>query len=199
MPFRVSFDGLPRRPQFAPPTLPSEPVRPVFVDITGTRRRRVGRAGVMVALASLTYLPMAGSGLLPGPPAPAHPGPLTVGGVLLERSERPPASTPSPRDAAFPQREKRPPDTVDRPARPALRKPEPNEPDLPAQPRDPAPHRPASDAPSTAESIKPVPVPASPALPVPGPEATPSTPGSSEPAPVTASPALPAPGPGPVR
>ncbi|WP_446213545.1 hypothetical protein [Micromonospora sp. IBSANI012] len=145
----------------------------MFVDVTGTRRRRIGRAGVMVALASLTYLPMAGSGLLPGPPAPAQPGPLTVGGVLLDRNGRPPASTPSPLDAAYRQRAEGLPDTVDRPPRSALRKPMPKEPDLPAQPLDPAPHRPKSDAPSTAEGIEiepvPVPVPASPALPVPGP------------------------------
>ncbi|MEU5790618.1 hypothetical protein ABZ754_23190 [Micromonospora purpureochromogenes] len=153
---------------------------------------------MLVALASLTYLPMAGSGLLPGPPAPAQPGPLTVGGVLLDRSERPPASTPPPLDAAYPQRTEMPSDPVDRPPRPARQEREPNEPDLPAQSLDPAPDRPEFDAPRTARSIDPAPVKASPALPVPGPEATPSTPESSEPAPVTASPARPVPGPEPV-
>ncbi|GAB3179600.1 hypothetical protein GCM10027259_28290 [Micromonospora palomenae] len=152
----------------------------------------------MVALASLTYLPMAGSGLLPGPPAPAQPGPLTVGGVLLDRGGRPPASTPAPLDAAYPQRTERPSDTVDRPPRPARQEREPNEPDLPAQALDPAPDRPESDAPWTAQSIDPAPVRPSPALPVPGPEPTPSTPESSAPAPVTASPALPVPGPEPL-
>ncbi|NYF58018.1 hypothetical protein [Micromonospora purpureochromogenes] len=164
----------------------------MFVDITGTRRRRIGRAGVMVALASLTYLPMAGSGLLPGPPAPAQPGPLTVGGVAVDRSGRPPASTPL--DAAYPQRAEGPSDTVDRPARPARQQRKPNKPDLPAQPPDPALDRPEPSAPSTAESSEPPPVTASPALPVPGREATPSIPESREPAPVTALPALPVPG-----
>ncbi|MEV0155647.1 hypothetical protein AB0H57_18145 [Micromonospora sp. NPDC050686] len=47
----------------------------MFVDVTGTRRRRMKRAAVAFALAALTYLPMAGSALLPGPPAPRQPAP----------------------------------------------------------------------------------------------------------------------------
>ncbi|MEH1058309.1 hypothetical protein V6U89_24250 [Micromonospora sp. CPCC 206171] len=199
MPFRIPFDELPRRPQVASPTLPSGPLPPVFVDVTGTRRRRIGWAGFLVALASLTYLPMAASGLLPGPPAPAQPEPLTVGGVPVDRSGRPPASRPSPLDAAYPQRTEGPSDKVDRPPRPARQEREPHQPDLPPQPRDPALDGPELDAPPTADSSEPAPVTASPALPVPGREATPSTPRSSEPAPVTASPALAVAGPEAIR
>ncbi|KAB1911447.1 hypothetical protein, partial [Micromonospora sp. AMSO31t] len=83
---RISFDGLPG----SHPPLTAVPPRPVFVDATGARRQRIRRAGVLVAVASLSYLPMAAAALLPGPATPMLPGPVSVGGAPSGGATRPP-------------------------------------------------------------------------------------------------------------
>ncbi|MEU4366368.1 hypothetical protein [Micromonospora chersina] len=93
---RISFDRLPGGPHSPQTTVPPRPARPVFVDATGTRRQRIRRAGVLMALASLGYLPMAGSALLPGPATPLLPGPVTVGGAPSGGTTRPSFAAPSP-------------------------------------------------------------------------------------------------------
>ncbi|MGW4295148.1 hypothetical protein ACWEH1_19110 [Micromonospora chersina] len=93
---RISFDRLPGGPHSPLTTVPPRPARPVFVDATGTRRQRIRRAGVLVALASLGYLPMAASALLPGPATPLLPGPVTVGGAPNGGAGQPPVLAPSP-------------------------------------------------------------------------------------------------------
>ncbi|MGW5669539.1 hypothetical protein ACWEVO_16555, partial [Micromonospora sp. NPDC003776] len=117
MALRMSFDGLTLGPPSAPPTVHSPPSRPVFLDVTGARRRRVRRVGVLVAVASLTYLPMAASALLPGPTAPALPGPLSVGAEPSSETSDQPVPTPSASASAdrLPEPLPNEPDPVDRP------------------------------------------------------------------------------------
>ncbi|WP_207784063.1 hypothetical protein, partial [Micromonospora globispora] len=71
MAVHLPFEG-PRVDTPPPGPVPAafRPARPVFVDLTGVRRRRVQRVGLVVAAASLTYLPMVASALLPGPAVP---------------------------------------------------------------------------------------------------------------------------------
>ncbi|MEW2331944.1 hypothetical protein AB0880_29605 [Micromonospora chersina] len=151
---RISFDRLPGGPHPPLTPVPPRPARPVFVDATGTRRQRIRRAGVLVALASLGYLPMAGSALLPGPATPLLPGPVPVGGAPSGGATRPsfaaPAAGPTDRRPA-----PKPTEVVDAPApaaaqrpagnvRPAPRRIEPTRVD--ARPQDP-PAKPVPSAP----------------------------------------------------
>lgn len=119
----MSFDGLPGRPQHVLPTVLSRPIEPVFVDATGIRRRRIRRAGVLVAVASLSYLPMAATALLPGPPAPAQPAPLFVGDRTGEQPRAAPPPLGDPHQNLTPE----PEDTVDGPQLPADRAPAPDD------------------------------------------------------------------------
>lgn len=52
----------------APPSLVPALARPVFLDVTGRRRRWLRRAGLATGLAALAYLLTLAS-VLPGPPA----------------------------------------------------------------------------------------------------------------------------------
>ncbi|MEV0428085.1 hypothetical protein [Micromonospora sp. NPDC050495] len=97
--FDAAAGGQPAIPAAVPPA------QPVFVDATGARRRRVRRTGVLVAVASLSYLPMAASGLLPAPAAPLLPGRLSVGGTPETPPTIQPGPTPSPSDALSPEPE----------------------------------------------------------------------------------------------
>ncbi|MEU8259095.1 hypothetical protein AB0C02_00510 [Micromonospora sp. NPDC048999] len=74
MAVHLPFDG-PGAAHAEPINLPPQSARPVFLDVTGARRRQVRRAGVVAAAASLAYLPIAASALLPGPtvPVPSRP------------------------------------------------------------------------------------------------------------------------------
>lgn len=132
---------------------------PVFVDVTGIRRRRIRRAGVLVAAASLSYLPMAASALLPGPSAPAQPGPLSAVGTTGGEAGKQPATTPPSLHAPNPPVEPEPTDPVDAPQRlsvpgpesddaaptagPPIRLPEPAH----SQPPDRSPIDPPADPP----------------------------------------------------
>lgn len=192
----MSFDGVPGRPQHVPTTVLSRPIEPVFVDATGVRRRRIRRAGVLIAVASLSYLPMAATALLPGPSAPAQPAPRSVGDPGGGTGEKPHAAPP-PQGDPYPDLTPEPEDTVDGPQ-------------LPTDP-EPAPE-PEGTAPTTAPSINPPdPEPSHSADPLPTgrPSTTPVPPTTSPPAPlpegstppVTASPTMSTPAetsPGPV-
>ncbi|MGW9193912.1 hypothetical protein [Micromonospora chersina] len=186
---RISFDRLPGGPRPPMTTVPPRPARPVFVDATGTRRQRIRRAGVLVALASLGYLPMAASALLPGPATPLLPGPVPVGGAPSGGASHPPVLAPSPgpthqRPAPRSTRVVDPPPAAAAPQRPT-RSPRP-------APRrvDPAPvdSRPTSPAPT------PSPIPSSPDQ---TPPATPTPPATTGPG--TSLSALPGPAPEVVR
>ncbi|WP_406069674.1 hypothetical protein [Micromonospora sp. NBC_01638] len=170
----------------------------MFVDATGIRRRRIRRAGVLVAVASLSYLPMAATALLPGPPAPAQPAPLFVGDRTGEQPRAAPPPLGDPHQNLTPE----PEDTVDGPQLPADRAPAPDdmapttEPSI--NPTYPEPSHSADVLPTGRPSTTPMPPTSSPTSsptspPAPLPEG--STP------PVTASPTMstPAePSPGPV-
>lgn len=92
LPFEGSRADTPRGP--APAAF--RPAKPVFVDLTGVRRRRVQRVGLVVAAASLTYLPMVASALLPGPAVPAQAHPHTTRQAPTETGQ--PGTSPSPPD-----------------------------------------------------------------------------------------------------
>ncbi|MEU9829470.1 hypothetical protein [Micromonospora chersina] len=181
---RISFDRLPGGPHPPMTPVPPRPARPVFVDATGTRRQRIRRAGVLVALASLGYLPMAGSALLPGPATPLLPGPVPVGGAPSGGATRPSfAAAPSPAptdrrpapepteavDAPAPAAAQRPAGTV----RPAPRRMEPTRVDAR---RDDPPATPAPSAP-------PVPPPVDPTTSATPTPPAPTTPGTALPTP----------------
>ncbi|MFG3603280.1 hypothetical protein [Micromonospora chersina] len=176
---RISFDRLPDGPHPPVTTVPPRPARPVFVDATGTRRQRLRRAGVLVALASLGYLPMAGSALLPGPATPLLPGPVPVGGAPSGGVARPSVAAPSPGPTER-RATPKPADVAEAPApalaqrpagnvRPAPRRTEPTR--VNAPPSDP----PATPAPSAS--------PDDPTATATPPPPAPTTPGTSRPTP----------------
>jgi hypothetical protein len=81
----------------APPSLVPALARPVFLDVTGRRRRWLRRAGLVLAAGALAYL-LALASVLPGPPALApvrvqvppalRRPPVTVTGPLAEPAAR---------------------------------------------------------------------------------------------------------------
>ncbi|MEU4481140.1 hypothetical protein AB0F68_24255 [Micromonospora sp. NPDC023966] len=186
---RISFDRLPGGPHPRTPSVLPGPARPVFVDATGARRQRIRRAGVLAAVTSLSYLPMAAFGLLPGPATPMLPGPVSVGGAPSGGPTRPPAVALSPRPTDR-RPAPRPTDTVDAPPAPAATR-------RPAGDARPAPRRvgpvgvdaPADDRPASPDpTTSPTPTPDDPT-----PPATPTPPAASEPGAIL--PPLPGPGP----
>ena len=96
MAVHLPFEGSRADPPPAPAPAAARPAKPVFVDLTGVRRRRVERVGLVVATASLTYLPMVASALLPGPAVPALAHPHTTRQASTET--RQPRTSPSPPD-----------------------------------------------------------------------------------------------------
>lgn len=163
----MSFDGLPGLPQHVLPTVLSRPIEPVFVDATGIRRRRIRRAGVLLAVASLSYLPMAATALLPGPAAPAQPAPLFVGDPGGGTGEQLHAA-PSPLADPYPNLTPEPEDTMDGPEPPADPAPDDSAPiTVPStKPPEPEPSPPTDVLPTGRPSATPVP-PTSPPAPLP--------------------------------
>lgn len=96
MAVHLPFEGFRADTPPAPAPAASRPAKPVFVDLTGVRRRRVQRVGLVVAAASLTYLPMVASALLPGPAVPAQAHPHTTRQAPTETGQS--ATSPSPPD-----------------------------------------------------------------------------------------------------
>ncbi|NES27698.1 hypothetical protein GCE86_11005 [Micromonospora terminaliae] len=160
---RISFDALPGRPHPPVTTVPPRRDRPVFVDATGARQHRIRRAGVLVAVASLSYLPMAAAALLPGPATPLLPGPVSVGGAPSGGATRPPlvALSPAPTQSSPAPRSTKTADPRRAPA--AVQRSASNERPEP-RPIDPPPvAAPPSERPTPTTS--PTPTPADPAPP----------------------------------
>ncbi|MFC4019237.1 hypothetical protein ACFOW4_14990 [Micromonospora sp. GCM10011542] len=193
MPVHLPPDRVPGRPQLPLATAPPRPAQPVFVDVTGTRRRRIQRAGVLVAAASLSYLPLAASALLPGPSTPAQPGPLSAGGAPREAGDRP-TPAPSPLDGPARQEVPDPEDPVV-----PVREPAVPEPKATTQPRKTVTPtiRPLAPAPSPSPKVppgdwsppvlppRPVPPAEVPEIPTPPPTASPTVtpPATADPTP----------------
>ncbi|MEU5906685.1 hypothetical protein ABZ780_20220 [Micromonospora sp. NPDC047467] len=152
----MSFDGSPGRPQHVPPTVLSRPVEPVFVDATGVRHRWLRRAGVLVAAASLSYLPMAATALLPGPPTPTQPAPLSVGDPAGGTGEHPPTEPPPLGDPDL-NLTPEPEDTMDGPPLPTEPAPDAVAPTAMPSIDPPAPSHPTTVPPTGRPSATPMP------------------------------------------